>query len=335
MIDAIIRRELAERHIAGASLAIVRDGVVLYAHGYGSTNLEGKVLSRSDSRFPIASITKMFTAVAVMMLVQDGKLELETPIGPVTPGLPAEWQRVTARHLLTHTSGVPSFTTFDAPPCGRLKAEADYDANDVLDEVNCLPLDFEPGTDWRYSDTGYHLLGLIIEQASGHSYEAFLASQIFRPLQMNSTRLIAKPGKYDDRAIGYRWHDGAHERAPKTPLYPLVEMSMGGLASNVFDLARFDEALANGTLVPKEVLAAMWKPAGIGPALYGMGFAVRPIGSRRQVGHTGGGPGATTSFARFQDDGITVILLTNTAQPPFSIQEIVGEVAEAVLAPAD
>ena len=334
MIDAIIRRELDERHIAGASLAIVRDGAVLYAKGYGSANLEEKIPARADTRFLIASITKMFTAVAVMILVREAKLSLDSPIGPVTPGLPAQWQRVTVHQLLTHTSGVPSFTTFAAPPCGRRKAEADYDANDVLDEVNCLPLDFEPGTDWRYSDTGYHLLGLIIERASGLSYEAFLEREIFRPLQMQSTRLIAKPGEYDDRAVGYRWHNGAHERAPAIPLHPLVEMSTGGLASNVIDLARFDGALANGTLVPKEVLASMWKPAGIGSALYGMGFAVRPINGRRQVGHTGGGPGATTSFARFQEDGMTVILLTNTAQPPFSVQEIIGKVAQAVLAPA-
>jgi CubicO group peptidase (beta-lactamase class C family) len=152
---------------------------------------------------------------------------------------------------------------------------------------------------------------------------------------MHSTRLIAKAGRPDDRAVGYRWRNGAHERAPAIPLHPLVEMSTGGLASNIFDLARFDGALANGTLVSKEMLAEMWKPAGIGSAIYGMGFAVRPIAGRRHVGHTGGGPGATTSFARFQDDRITVILLTNTAQPPFSVQEIIGEVAQAVLAPAD
>lgn len=333
MIDAIIQRELDKRHIAGASLAIVRDGDVLYANGYGSANLEEKIPALADTRYLIASITKMFTATAVMMLVQEGKLKLDSPIGPVAPGLSAQWQSVTVHQLLTHTSGVPSFTTFDAPPCGRQKAEADYDANDVLDEVNCLPLDFKPGTDWRYSDTGYHLLGLIIERASGLSYEAFLTRKIFRPLQMQSTRLIAKPGESDDRAVGYRWQNGAHERAPTIPLHPLVEMSTGGLASNVTDLARFDGALAHGTLVPKDVLAAMWKPEGVGSALYGMGFAVRPIAGRRQVGHTGGGPSATTSFARFQEDGITVILLTNTAQPPFSVQEIIGEVAQAVLAP--
>lgn len=151
---------------------------------------------------------------------------------------------------------------------------------------------------------------------------------------MQSARLIAKPNERDDRAVGYRWRDGAHERAPTIPLHPLVEMSTGGLAANVLDLARFDGAMADGTLVPSQVLAEMWRPAGIGSAMYGMGFAVRPIAGRRQVGHTGGGPGATTSFARLPDDGITVILLTNTAQPPFTVQEIIGEVAQAVLMPA-
>jgi CubicO group peptidase (beta-lactamase class C family) len=164
LVDAILERELAERHIAGASLAIVRDGAVLYAKGYGFADLGRRVPVRADTRFLIASITKMFTAVAVMTLARDGKLEIDAPIGPVVRDLPEQWQRVTVRQLLRHTSGVPSFTAFDAPPCGRQKAEAEYDATDVIDEVDCLPLEFEPGTDWRYSDTGYHLLGLIIER---------------------------------------------------------------------------------------------------------------------------------------------------------------------------
>ncbi len=328
-IDSLITQEMAKRRIAGLSLAVLSNGNVLFARGYGHADVESGRPVTPQTPFLIASQTKMFTAVAVMMLVEQRRLDLDDRLETLLDVVPPGWGKVTVRQLLNHTSGVPGFASFETPPCGRSKPEADYVATDVLSEVSCLPLAFVPGTDWSYSDTGYHLLGLIIKQASGQTYEQFLSQQIFTPLRMTETRLMAPPGERDGRAVGYRWRDGRFEAA--APLYPLIEMSTGGLVSTVLDLARFDAALASGALLPEETLERMWKPTGIGSALYGMGFAVRPVAGMRQVGHTGGGPGAATSFARFTDHGITVIALTNTAQPPQTIQEIVGQVAETVL----
>lgn len=132
---------------------------------------------------------------------------------------------------------------------------------------------------------------------------------------------MKRPDEADDRAVGYRWEGGKLEKEPR--LYPMVEMSTNGLTSNVFDLAHFDAALSGDKLLPLQALHRMWRPVGVGSAKYGIGFATRPIGERQQVGHTRGGPAASTSFARFSNGDLTVILLTNTAQPPLSIQSIV------------
>lgn len=330
-IDTIVGRLLAERHIAGAALGIMRDGRLLYAQGYGMADVATRVPVKADTRFLIASISKMFTATATMMLVVDAKLSLDAPLSRVWPDAPVAWHRATVRQLLNHTAGIPNFTDFGAPPCHTEMPETAYQAKDVLGEVACLPLDFEPGSDFRYSNTGYHLLGLIIERASGQTYERFLRERIFLPLGMTSTRMIAAPGQRDDRATGHVWRDGIFRRGPD--LYPMVEMSAGGLASNVADLARFDGGLASERLLPRHVMESMWTPSGVGSAVYGLGFGSRPVADRRQIGHNGGGPSAATSFVRFIDDGVTVVILTNTGQPPATIQTLVGEIAAVVLEP--
>lgn len=331
-IDRFIADEMRKRHIAGLSTVVIHGGQIRYAQGYGWADVERQTPVRSDTRFLVASITKMFTAVGTMLLVQDGKVQLDSPVGTYVDDLPVGWRPVTVRQLLGHTSGINSFTSHDAPPCaGPFKAQENYGQQDVIAEVSCLPLDFEPGTSWSYSDTGYFVLGLVIERVSGLTYEQYLRQRIFKPLGMHSTRLMGPMGVYDGRAVGYRWQ--GNDLAPAPLLSPVVEGPSGGLVSNVLDLARFDAALADERLLPQPVIRSMWQPLGIGTAMYGLGFAVRPIEGRRQVGHTGGGPGAATSFARFVDDDLTVVVLTNTAQPPQSIQEIVGGIAERFLQP--
>lgn len=321
-IDGFISEEMEARHIPGLALAIAVDGRIHYAKGYGLADLERREPVRVDTPFLVASITKMFTATATMLLVQDGKLRLDAPIGEHLGDLPALWRPVTPRQLLAHTAGLSSFTAHEKAPCGSRPEESEYTQPDVLAEVACLPLDFEPGSDWSYSDTGYFVLGLLIEKVSGLSYEEFLRRSIFKPLGMASTRLL---GDGDGRATGYSWDGARLERGPV--LSPVVEGPSGGLVSTALDLAKFDGALARGELLPLPVLETMWQPAPVGTARYGLGFGLRPVGGRRQVGHTGGGPAAATSFARFLDDGFTVIVLANANQPQGKIQEIVAGVA--------
>ncbi len=322
---------MERRHIPGLALAVVADGRILFAKGYGFADLELGTPVRADTPFLVASITKMFTAIATMMLVQDGKVRLEGPIGDYLEEIPAHWRPLTPRQLLTHTAGLDSYSAHEAPPCGQGPAASAYTQQDVIAEVACLPLDFEPGTDWSYSDTGYFVLGLLIERVSGLAYEDFLRRRIFTPLGMTSTRLMGPMGADDGRATGYAFVDGELQRGPV--LSPIVEGPVGGLVSTVTDLAKFDGALARGDLLPASVLATMWQPVPVGKARYGFGFGLRLVGGRPQVGHTGGGPSAATSFARFLEDGLTVIVLTNANQPPGTIQELVAGIADAVRSP--
>lgn len=321
---------MRERHIPGLALAVVVDGRIRLAKGYGVADLELRTPVREDSPFLVASITKMFTATATMLLVQDGKVRLDAPIGDYLDELPAHWRPLTVRQLLAHTSGLGSHSAHDVSPCGPGPEESRYTHQDVIAEIACLPLDFEPGSDWSYSDTGYLVLGLLIERMSGLAYDDFLRRRIFTPLGMASTRLMGPIGVEDGRATGYAWVDGELRRGPV--LNRVVEGPSGGLVSTVVDLAKFDGALARGDLLPVPVLMTMWRPAEVGTARYGLGFGLRPVGGRQQIGHTGGGPSAATSFARFPDDGFTVIVLTNAGQPPGTIQELVAGVANVVRA---
>lgn len=330
-IDQFLETEMATRHIPGLALAVVVDGRTVYAKGYGVAALESGARVSPQTPFLIASITKMFTATATMMLVEDGKVRLDAPIGDYLQDIPAPWRPLTVRQLLTHTSGLDSHTSHDTPPCSAAMAESERTRQDVIAEIACLPLKFEPGTNSAYSDTGYFLLGMLIERASGLTYEGYLRREIFTPLGMRATHLLAPIGARDDRATGYAWIDGRYERGPD--LSPIVEGPSGGLVSTVNDLARFDGALARATLLPAPVLQTMWRPVEVGTARYGMGFGLRPIDGARQLGHTGGGPAAATSFARFPDDGFTIIILTNARQRPGTIQELVAGVARAVRAP--
>lgn len=323
---------MEKRHIAGMAVAVLTDGQVRYANGYGFADIERQVPVRADTPFLVASITKMFTAIGTMLLVQDGKVRLDAPVSDYVEGLPPHWRPATVRQLLGHTSGINSFTNHDAPPCGRRVEEKYYNQQDVIAEVSCLPLEFRPGTSWSYSDSGYFVLGLLIERVSGQPYENYLRQKIFKPLGMKTMRLMGPMGVADRRAVGYRWERGRLTRAPL--LNPVIEGPGGGLVGNVYDLARFDAALSDDRLLPQAALREMWKPLGMGTAIYGLGFGMRPIQGMPQVGHTGGGPGTATSFARFVDHGVTVVVLANTAQPPASIQEIVGGIAERVLQPA-
>jgi D-alanyl-D-alanine carboxypeptidase len=328
-IDRFLSEEMGRRHIPGLALAVVADGRIRYAKGYGFADLELREPVREDTPFLVASITKMFTATATMLLVQEGSVRLDAPIGDyLDEEIPALWRPVTIRQLLSHTAGLSSYTAHDAPPCGSRPEESAYTPQDVLAEVACLPLDFEPGSDWSYSDTGYFVLGLLIEKVSSLAYDDFLRERIFTPLGMASTRSMGPIGVDDGRAQGYAWIDGRLQRGPA--LSPVVEGPVGGLVSTVLDLAKFDGALALGDLLPASVLATMWQPVQVGTARYGLGFGLRPVGGRRQVGHTGGGPSAATSFARFIDDGLTIIVLTNANQPPGTIQELVAGVANVV-----
>ncbi len=185
-IDDYVLGVIQKRHIPGVSVAIVKNGKLLQAKGYGLANVELSVPATEKTVYQLASVTKQFTATAIMMLVEQGKLGLGDKISKHLPDLPAAWKEVTIRHLLNHTSGIKSYTSVKD---FFKTARKDYTHREILDLVAKDPLEFAPGEKWRYCNTGYFLLGMIIEKVSGKTYGEFLDERIFKPLGMTQTRV--------------------------------------------------------------------------------------------------------------------------------------------------
>ncbi len=320
---------MAANHIPGLSLAFVRDGKIVLAKGYGMANLELNVPATEKTSYSITSISKTFTALAIMMLVETGKISLEDTISKYFSDLPQAWRSVTIRQLLNHTSGISSFTTHKKIPCPVGKDVRDYKQADVLKEVACLPLDFAPGERWAYGDTGYYLLGMLIEKVSGKTYGQFLRERIFAPLGMNATRLISYTELIPNRADGYNFHNGSFRHAKR---FEFDEFPNAGLVSTVLDMAKLDAALYTEKLLKRSTLNEMWTNAKLNNGeivlSYGLGFGLTPYQGRRRVGHSGGGGlGFATTITRLIDDKVTVIVLTNADQGGFLVGDIANEIA--------
>ncbi len=308
-VDAFVREKMAANHIPGLSLAVVRDGKIVLAKGYGTANLELSVPATEKTVFAIYSITKTFTAVATMMLVEEGRVSLEDPISKHLAGMPAAWNQITIRHLLTHTSGIIDFCDVPDSPCEKSK---DFTQPELLASVASFPLQFASGERWEYNNVGFYLLGMLIEKVSGKSYEQFLTERIFAPLEMHATRLVNYAEIIPNRAAGYTWRKGKFVNALR--ISPTLSFSLGGLVSTVLDLAKYDAALYTEKLLKKQTLDRMWTPAKLNDGQtveYGLGFGMTPYEGRRRVGHSGGQAGFSTTITRLIDDKITVIALSN------------------------
>jgi CubicO group peptidase (beta-lactamase class C family) len=317
--DRYVETQMKNLHIPGASLAVLRGGQIIKSKGYGFADLQAKSAAAPETIYEIGSMTKQFTAVAVMMLVEEGKLSLDGKITAYFPDAPAWWRQITVRHLLTHTSGIQNHVAVpDYMDIFRLSITGkEYPARaGLLGEFYKLPAEFAPGETWAYDNTGYYLLGVIIEKASGKNYWQFLDERIFRPLGMTSTRNSDARAVVANRAAGYGWNGDRWENRPV--LAPFVGFSAGSLLSTVEDLAKWDAALYSEKLLKKSSLEQMWKPALTNdrrPAAadYGFGWFIEKYRNRRDVLHGGGTPGFSSAMHRFVDDRLTVIFLTNHA----------------------
>jgi D-alanyl-D-alanine carboxypeptidase len=308
-VDAFVQGLMQKRHIPGVSVAVVRDGKVLLAKGYGSANLELGVPATENTVYQLASVTKTFTATAVMMLVHEGKLALDDKITERLADLPAAWGKVTIRHLLSHTSGIKSYTSVrDFHKTSR----KDYAKREILDLVAKEPLEFTPGEKWNYSNTGYFLLGMLIEKVAGKPYAEFMAERVFKPLNMTHTRANDLRAIIPNRAQGYEWN--GKELRNGEYVSPSQPFAAGMLVSNVNDLVKWDAALANHTLLDEPTLEKMWTPTRLSNGEetgYGFGWQTAKVNDHRLVSHGGGIPGFSTELSRFLDDKLTVIVLTN------------------------
>jgi D-alanyl-D-alanine carboxypeptidase len=308
-VDDAVKAQMQKQHIPGLSLAVVRDGKVIKAKGYGQASVELHVSATRDTVYELGSITKQFTATAIMMLVEEGKVRLDEKITTYLTGLPEAWANATVRHLLTHTSGIKGYT--EVPGFEKITVN-DASSEEVVKTVAEYPLQFQPGEKWAYSNTGYYLLGRIIEKASGKSYAEFLQERIFRPLRMDDTRVNDLHDVIDARASGYSWQKGSLRNGDAISMtWPYAA---GALVSTVLDLAKWDSALYTEKLLKKATLDQMWTPANLNdgkPASYGFGWFTETVAGHRMVGHGGGIPGFSTNISRFIDDRLTVVVLTN------------------------
>ncbi len=294
------------------SILIAKDGVPLLSKGYGMANYELNVPNTPKTVFSIASITKQFTAMAIMQLQERGKLSVNDSIGKYLDKCPAAWQPITIHHLLTHTSGIPNMSSL--PDWDEKHSFQPYTNTAVVDLVRPLPLHFPPGEKFKYSNTGYHLLGLIIEKVSRQSYYDFLQANVFNPLGMKHTgapypreQFMNRPQLVMNRASGYYWSLNSFVNSHYEN--PLIPYSAGSLYSTTEDLLLYDKALSTTKLVSQKSLDAMatpFKAAGYGWEHISQKF------NRTIIGHAGSGNGFSTYLMRVPSERVTVIILSNS-----------------------
>jgi D-alanyl-D-alanine carboxypeptidase len=308
-IDQIVRQVLDDTGVPSASVAVVKDGSLAYAHAYGNARLEPSTPATSEMRYKIGSISKQFTATAILMLAEQGKLSLDDPVSRFVPDL-TRANEVTIRQLLSHTSGYQDYWPQDyVPPFMLTPVTADK----ILTLWARKPLDFDPGTKWQYSNTNYVIAGVIVEKASGTPLLQFLSSHIFEPLGMRSVVNIDQDHLADADPTGYvRYALGPPRPAPREGKGWLF--AAGELAMPVADLAKWDIAMINQRLLKPASYQEMQKDVllknGTATA-YGLGITVRNQAGRRMLEHSGEVSGFTAENIVFPEDRDAIIVLTN------------------------
>jgi CubicO group peptidase (beta-lactamase class C family) len=311
-IDAFIKEQMDEQHIPGLSLAVTIDNELIFTKGYGLANVELQSPALDESVYEVASLTKQFTAMAILLLAQDGRLALDDPSGKYFPEAPPAWEKITLRRLLTHTSGIPDFDDANQP----LDPHRDYTEDELVRLAAALPLKFPPGARWSYSNTAYVLLGVLVHRVSGKPYGEFLRERIFSPLHMGSTRVNSAEDLVPFRASGYVLDEGRIKNQDwMSPT--LGGTADGGLVSSVVDLAKWDAAIQSGALLPparwQEVFSAVTLNSGK-TFPYGFGWFIRDQAGHPYYEHSGRLQGFASHILRFPRARVSVIVLANLAQ---------------------
>ena len=304
---------MRRQNIPGISLAVVKNGKPLYIKSYGVATLEHDVRTKPQTVYQIGSIGKQFTAVAVVMLANENKLDLDDPLSKYLPEVPPNWGQVTLRLILNHQSGIPQFTTSKRQ---LLDVAHDYTDLELIHLASAQPLDFEPGTDVSYSDTGYVLLGFVVNRVTGMFYGDFLQQRVFAPLGMTRTRVISDRDIVPDRASGYEKGESGALRNQSHVSPALNRTADGSLYSTVLDLIKWDRALYGDTVLPHTQLERMWRidPLRNGQRplySFGYGWENNRLRDHRLVEYDGNWQGFQAVMSRYVDQKLTIILLTN------------------------
>jgi D-alanyl-D-alanine carboxypeptidase len=308
-IDDWVKAQMQLRHIPAASIAVIKDGVVVKTEGYGFADMENGIPARPDTVYKIGSVSKQFIAAGVLLLVQDGKVAVDDPAGKHLEGVPEAWKAITLRHLLTHTSGLVR----EGPGFDPYKVQPDID---VIRTAYYLPLLFKPGDNYQYSNLGYYVLAEIIHRVSGKPWADFLNERVFAPLGMAATRVTSVFDVIPNRADGYAWNADKFENMEN---WPAVRPS-GAFLSTAADMAKWEVALQSDRILKASTKREMWTPVRLNDGRtyeYGFGWELgdfpNGVGSTGVpiIRHEGTIPGFRSGYWRLPDHGITVIVLTN------------------------
>jgi CubicO group peptidase (beta-lactamase class C family) len=302
-VEDYMAARVTRDHFSG-SILIARDGKVLLSRAYGMANLEHDVPNTPQTKFRLGSITKQFTAMAILILGERGKLSVHDKVKKHLPDVPKAWDDITIHHLLTHTSGIPNYTAF---PEFIRTLPVHVTLKELIAKFKDKPLDFRPGEKHRYSNSGYIVLGQIIESIAGQSYASFMAQAIFAPLGMKSTGYDNATTIIKHRAAGYTRRLGLI-----LTNCDYVDMSIphaaGALYSTVEDLLKWDQALYTEQLVSKDSLQAMFMPFKDG---YAYGWVVDERFGEHRYAHGGGIMGFVTTIERYPEQKLLVVALSN------------------------
>jgi len=301
-LEQAIEPSATSNRFMGAVL-VAKDGKPLVDKGYGFANLEWQIPDSPTTKFRLGSLTKQFTAASILLLEERDKLKIDDPVKRYLPDAPAAWDKITLVNLLTHTSGIPNFTDF---PDYRASEATPATPEQLIARFRDKPLEFEPGDRWQYSNSGYVVLGYVIEKASGRHYADFLRQNIFEPLGMQDTGYDSSESIIPRRAQGY----SPDEKGPRNAAYidMSIPFSAGALYSTTHDLLRWEEGLFGGKLLSPASLKKMITPF---KENYAFGVFVRDEQGHKVIEHGGGIEGFNTHLAYFPDDKITVVVLAN------------------------
>jgi CubicO group peptidase (beta-lactamase class C family) len=313
--------------VPGASVIVIRDAKVVYKHAYGLANVEAKTAATTKTDYRLASFTKQFTAMCIMILAERHKLNLDDPITRFFPDYPAYGKQITVRQLLTHTSGIRGYE--ELTPKDRTAQLHDIDVLNMLKQQ--ADTYFPPGTEYRYSNTGYAHLALIVEKASGMSFAAFLKRNIFGPVKMHDTVAFEDGiSTVKNRAFGYSPKDDRFERTDQSVTSAVL--GDGGIYSNVDDLFLWDQSLYTTKLVSDDMLHQAWTPSILSSGKqsnYGFGWELGEWHGMKTVRHGGATIGFRTAILRIPEKKLTVIVLCNrsSAKP----DDMANAIADLVL----
>lgn len=325
-LDDFIKQEIKKRQIPALSVAVLRDGKVIRASGYGFANLELQVPASDATVYEIGSISKQFASEALMLLVKDGKVNLDDPINKyLPPNAPATWQKITVRNLLSHTSGLKDWTEIK-----EFSYRREYSAEEFVALVKDFPLNFPPNENWTYSNTNLPLIGIIVEKASGKSFEEFVEERIIKPLAFPTIRFKHQEDIVPNRATGYVLRGGILKNGE--PFRPKVIAASGGILASAVDLARWWEAVLQNRVVKQNSLEQMLAPTRINDGrsvAHGFAFFIDSFNGHKVIQHFGSTVGGFGSIVRYYPkEKVTVAVIGNLEDGGFGAEYIAKRVAD-------